>query len=90
MNSCCEIQYAVKHKPTKTWCLFENEEIELSTITMKLVEFPNCTISYNKDKLIFFLKSSFFNNTLNYGMQNFLEFELVNVKVSYSIEKENE
>jgi len=90
MNNCCEIQYAVKHKPTKKWCLFENDDIELTTITMKLVNFSNCTIMKNEEKLIFFLKSSFFNNTLNYGMQNFLEFELVNVKVSYSIDGEND
>ena len=90
MNNCCEIQYAVKHKPTKKWCLFENDDIELTTIIMKLVDFPNCTVMKNKEKLIFFLKSSFFNNTINYGMQNFLEFELVNVKVSYSIDGEND
>jgi hypothetical protein len=28
MNNCCEIQYAVKHKPTKKWCLFKNDDTE--------------------------------------------------------------
>jgi hypothetical protein len=90
MNNCCEIQYAVKHKPTKKWCLFKNDDTELTTITMKLVDFPKSTIIKNKDKLIFFLKSAFFNDTMNYGMQNFLEFELVDVKVSYSVEEKDE
>jgi hypothetical protein len=88
MNNYCEIQYAVKHKPTKKWCLFANDEIELNVITMKLVDFNDCTIMKNKDKLIIFLKSAFYEKTTNYGMHNFLEFELANIKVSYSIEEE--
>jgi hypothetical protein len=87
MNNCCEIQYAVKHKPTKKWCLFANDEIELNIITMKLVDFNDSTIMKSKDKLIFFLKSAFYGKTTNYGTHNFLEFEIINVKVSYSIEE---
>jgi hypothetical protein len=90
MNNYSEIQYAVKHKPTNKWCLFKNDEIELSVITMELVDFKYCTKMRNNNKLTVFLKSAVYGNTTNYGLYNFLEFELVKVKVSYSIEEENE
>jgi hypothetical protein len=89
MNNYSEIQYAMKHKPTKKWCLFKNDEL-ISVITIELVDFKYCTKMRNYNKLTVFLKSAFYGNIANYGMYNFLEFEIVKVKVSYSIEEENE
>jgi hypothetical protein len=50
-----------------------------------LVDFKDCLIVGNKDYLEMFLKRSVFNNTPNYGNENFLEFELVKVKTTYTI-----
>ena len=96
-----EYQYATFHKPTKKWVFFENDELELTVSLIRLVDFKHCTISRTKGYLETFLKISHLSITpnyglenslepkvlLNYGNENFLEFELVKIKTSYTIEK---
>jgi hypothetical protein len=82
-----EYKYAIRHKPTQKWVQFGNDDLELTVSKIELVDFKDCLIIGNKDYLEMFLKISVFNNTPNYGKENFLEFELANVKVSYSIEE---
>ena len=81
-----EYRYALRHKPTNKWVEFENDELELTVTVITLVDFKHCTISRTKGYLESFLMSSVFNNTPNYGNENFLEFELVKVKTTYTIE----
>ena len=81
-----ETKYAIRHKPTQKWVWFGNEEIEVTVSSIILVDFKDCLIVGNKDYLEMFLKRSVFNNTPNYGNENFLEFEFVKVKTTYTIE----
>ena len=81
-----EYKYAIYHKPTQKWVSFGNDDLELTVSTIELVDFKDCLIVGNKDYLEMFLKRSVFNNTPNYGNENFLEFELVKVKTTYTIE----
>lgn len=81
-----EYKYAAFHRPTKQWVRFDNDDLELTATIIKLVTFKNSTISRTKGYLESLIMSSHFNNTPNYGMQNFLEFELVKVKTTYTIE----
>ena len=81
-----EYRYAAFHKPTKKWVEFENDELELTVTVITLVDFKHCTISRTKGYLESFLMSSVFNGVPNYGKENFLEFELVKVKTTYTIE----
>ena len=80
-------QYAIYHKPTKKWVSFGNDELELTVSTIELVDFKDCLIVAYKYYLEMFLKKSAFNNTPNYGNENFLEFELVKIKTTHTIEK---
>ena len=82
-----EHMYALRHKPTKKWVEFENDELELTVNVITLVDFKHCTISRTKGYLESFLMSSVFNGVPNYGKENFLEFELVKLKTTYTIEK---
>ena len=82
-----EYRYALRHKPTKQWVLFENDELELEVAVIKLTDFKHCTISRTKDYIKSILLRSYFNSTVNYGTKNFLEFELVKIKTTYTIEK---
>jgi hypothetical protein len=82
-----ETKYAIRHKPTKKWVQFGNEDLELTATTIELVDFKDCLIVGNKDYLEMFLKRSAFNKTPNYGNDNFLEFELVKIKTTYTIEE---
>jgi hypothetical protein len=82
-----EYRYALRHKPTKKWVEFENDELELTITVITLVDFKHCTISRTKGYLESFLISSIFNGVPNYGKDNFLEFELVKLKCSYTIEE---
>lgn len=82
-----ETKYAIYHKPTQKWVQFGNDDLELTTTIIELVDFKDCLINGNKDFLEMFLKRSSFNNTPNYGNDNFLEFELVKVKATYTIEE---
>jgi hypothetical protein len=84
-----EYKYAIRHKPTKKWVNFKNDDLELTATAIELVDLKDCLIVAARDYLELFLKRSSFNNIPNYGIENFLEFELANIKVSYSIE-ENE
>lgn len=99
-NETYEYNYAVRHKPTGKWLEFENDELELTVIVMTLVDFKNCTISKNKKWLDFALRSAVFNGEgvpnlekkvfkgiPNYGHENFLEFEIVKLKTTYTIEE---
>ena len=85
-NTFGEYKYAIYHKPTQKWVSFVNDDLELTVTHIELVDFKNCLISATKDILEKFLKISAFNNTPNYGNENFLEFELVKVKTTYTIE----
>jgi len=82
-----EHMYALRHKPTKKWVEFENDELELTVTVITLVDFGHCTISRTKGYLETFLRCGVFNGTPNYGNKNFLEFELVKLKTTYTIEK---
>jgi hypothetical protein len=82
-----EHMYALRHKPTQKWVEFENDELELTVTVITLVDFRHCTISRTKGYLEMFLRRSVFNGTPNYGNENFLEFELVKLKTTYTIEK---
>jgi hypothetical protein len=81
-----EYQYAVRHKPTKMWVDFVNDDLEMTIVIMKLVDFKECTILKVKRNLETFLRISVFNGVTNYGNENFLEFELVKIKTTYTIE----
>jgi hypothetical protein len=81
-----EYKYAIRHKPTKKWVNFGNHDLELTVTIIELVDFKDCLIVGNKNYLELFLKRSAFNNTPNYGNENFLEFELVKVLTTYTIE----
>jgi len=82
-----ETKYAIRHKPTKKWVQFRNEDFEFFVTTIELVDFKDCLIVGNKDYLEMFLKRSAFNKTPNYGSDNFLEFEFVKIKTTYTIEE---
>ena len=81
-----EYKYAIYHKPTKKWVWFGNDDLELTVSNILLVDFKYCLIFSSKGFLIELLKKSAFNNTPNYGNKNFLEFELVKIKTTYTIE----
>jgi len=85
-NTFYEYRYALHHKPTNKWVNFENDELELTVSLITLVDFKHCTISRTKGYLESFLMSSVFNGVPNYGKDNFLEFELVKIKTTYTIE----
>ena len=80
-----EYKYAIYHKPTKKWVQFGNDDSLFMTI-IELVEFKDCFINGNKDFMEKFLKRSVFNKTPNYCKDNFLEFEFVKVKATYTTE----
>jgi hypothetical protein len=82
-----EYKYAIRHKPTQKWVNFKNDDLEITATTIELVDFKDSLISANRVILETFLKMSSFNNTPNYGNENFLEFELVKIKTTYTIEK---
>ena len=81
-----EYKYAILHNPTQKWVQFGNDDSLFMTI-IELVDFKDCFINGNKDFMEAFLKRSGFNNTPNYGNDNFLEFELVKVKAAYTTEE---
>lgn len=81
-----EYKYAIRHKPTQKWVNFKNDDLELTATAIELVDFKFCLIVAARDYLELFLKKSSFNNNPNYGNENFLEFELVKVKTTYTIE----
>ena len=82
-----EYKYAIYHKLTQKWVSFGNHDLELTVSTIELVDFKDCLIVGSKDYLEMFLKRSAFNNNPNYGNENFLEFELVKIKTTHTIEK---
>ena len=82
-----EYKYALYHKPTQKWVQFAQTDFEFFVTTIELVDFKDCLFVGNKDYLEMFLKRSVFNNTPNYGSDNFLEFEFVKIKTTYTIER---
>ena len=82
-----EYKYAIYHKPTQKWVQFAQTDFEFFVTTIELVDFKDCLFVGNKDYLEMFLKRSTFNNASNYGKDNFLEFEFVKVKTTYTIEE---
>ena len=82
-----EYKYAIRHKPTQKWVQFINDDLEITVTIIQLVSFKDCFINGNKDFMETFLKRSVFNKTPNYGSENFLEFEFVKVKATYTTEE---
>lgn len=82
-----ETKYAIRHKPTQKWVWFGNEEIEITVPSIILVDFKNCLINSSQGFLIQFLKRGAYYGTPNYGNDNFLEFELVKIKTTHTIEE---
>ena len=81
-----EYKYAIYHKPTQKWVQFGNTDLEFFVTTIELVDFKDCSFVGNKDYPKMLLKRSVFNNTPNYGRDNFLEFKFVKIKTTYTIE----
>jgi hypothetical protein len=81
-----EYKYAIRHKPTQKWVNFKNDDLELTATAIELVDLKDSLILANRVILETFLKMSAFNNIPNYGNENFLEFELVKIKTTYTIE----
>jgi hypothetical protein len=82
-----EYKYAIYHKPSQKWVVFDNDDLELTVTIIKLVDFKDSFINGNKYFMETFLKRSVFNGTSNYANENFLEFEFVKVKATYTIEE---
>jgi hypothetical protein len=82
-----EYKYAIRHKPTQKWVWFGNEEQEFTVSSIILVDFKDCLIHGDGVFLEMLLKRSAFNKTANYGNDNFLEFEFVKIKTTYTIEE---
>ena len=82
-----EYKYAIYHKPTQKWVQFAQTDFEFFVTTIELVDFKDCLFVGNKDYLEMFLKRSVFDKTPNYGKDNFLEFEFVKIKTTYTIEE---
>jgi hypothetical protein len=80
-------KYAIRHKPTQKWVRFGNDEMEVAVSYIILVDFKDCFVSDGEGYLEMLLRTSVFNNTPNYGNDNFLEFQLVKIKTTYTIEK---
>jgi hypothetical protein len=89
MNNETQIEYkkAIRHKPTQKWVGFGNDDSELSVRIIELVNFEDCFISSSRGYLDVLLTTSAFNGTSNYGVENYLEFEFVKVKTTYTIEE---
>ncbi len=81
-----EYKYAIYHKPTKKWVWFGNDDLELTVSNILLVDFKDCLIFSSKGFLIELLKKSAFNKIPNYGNENFLEFEFIKIKATYTTE----
>lgn len=79
-------KYGIYHKPTQKWVQLGNDALEFTATVIELVDFKDCFINENKNFMETFLKRSVFNNTPNYGSDNFLEFEFVKVKAVYTTE----
>jgi hypothetical protein len=82
-----ETKYAIRHKPTQKWVWFGNEEIEITVPSIKLVDFKHCLIWHSRGGLIEWLRTSAFNGIPNYGNENYLEFEFVKIKTTYTIDE---
>jgi hypothetical protein len=83
-----EYKKAIRHKPTQKWVQFGNDDSELSVRIIELVDnFKDCFISCSRGYLDVLLTTSTFNGTPNYGIENYLEFEFVKVKATYTIEE---
>ena len=81
-----ETKYAIRHKPTQKWVQFGQADSDLFITTIELVDFKDCLFVGNETYLEMFLKRSAYNGTPNYGRDNFLEFEFVKIKTTYTIE----
>lgn len=68
-----KIFYSVYHKPTKTWVYFKNCKLEPQIcLCLKM----DATQLESKKDLVELLKNSSFNQQKNYGVENFLEFQI--------------
>jgi hypothetical protein len=65
-------QFSYKHKPTKLWVRFNKTTVELTPTQKDATQSPN---PYELKKA---LLNAQFQNSKNYGKENFLEFELTN------------
>lgn len=65
---------ACYHKPTKTWVYFKNNK-EGQTLICLCLKVDSTTFT-TKEEAETTLKQSEFNSIANYGLDNFLEFEV--------------
>jgi hypothetical protein len=73
-------EYAFFHKPTKLWVYFLPNYEHRQVISLGL---KNCATTFDEEmvyEFTHFLKNCSFNGTKSYGRDNFLEFELKEVK----------
>jgi hypothetical protein len=79
-------EYAFYHKPTKLWVYFLSNYDERQVISLGLKN--NCTTFIEKDieHFICFLKNCSFNSVKNYARDNFLEFEIKEIKTDEKLD----
>ena len=79
-------EYAFYHKPTKLWVCFLSNYDERQIISLGLKN--NCTTFIEKDieHFICFLKNCSFNSVKNYARDNFLEFEIKEIKTDEKLD----
>jgi hypothetical protein len=79
-------EYAFYHKPTKLWVYFLSNYDERQVISLGLKN--NCTTFIEKDieHFIYFLKNCSFNSVKNYARDNFLEFEIKEIKTDEKLD----
>jgi len=80
-----ELKYALFHKPTKKWVAFRNAGLELTRTIITLVTFQKATIAAAPNYLIATLKDSSLHSTPYYGKENFLEFDTIEIEVTYTV-----
>ena len=72
-------KFACYHKPTKCWVFFREDKQGIPMICLCLK--PSATTFENKKEVEDLLKKSSFNDSENYGAENFLEFQIKTVKL---------
>jgi hypothetical protein len=84
MSLLVEKKFAYKHKPTNTWVYMETnivrkKPLKFQTTLEFLPEFCTGVLYASSEFLEKDLKNS------DYGAENFLEFELVQINISYTL-----
>lgn len=81
----CKTPYGVFHKPTKTWVYFREMKDKFGIVGETIIclcQKLDATDSESPDHLKNLLLNGNFNNTPNYGRDNFLEFEIKEIVLS--------